>query len=65
MVKQLQLAASRYNLQDDIEAYLAAADHASLAGLSDGELTCISDWIAAAIDRMATACDSPDCPPAR
>lgn len=65
MVKQIQLAAGRYNLQEDIDAYLAAADRASLSGLSDAELARISDWVGAAIDRMATACDSPDAVPAR
>ena len=65
MVKQLRLAAARYNLQDDVEAYLAAADRASLAGLNDNELGAISQFVGAAIERMAIGCDSPDAPPAR
>jgi len=65
MVKQVAIAASRYGLQADVDAYLAAAGCASLAGLDDAQLDRLAGWVGQEMDRMQTVCDSPDAPPAR
>ena len=65
MIKQVQLAARHYDLHGEVEAFLAAAGVASLAGLEFQHLEVLTAWIESHMDRMATACDSPDAPPAR
>ncbi len=65
MTKQIGLAAARYGLQLDVDAYLAAAGVASLAGLDTTQLERLAEWAAQEMDRQATACDSPYAPPAR
>ncbi len=65
LVKQLALAVARYGLQPEVDAYLAAAGCASLNGLEQAQLERIAAWVTQEVDRMATACDSPDAPPAR
>lgn len=65
MIRHVKLAAERYGLQADIDAYLAVADCASLAGLDLSQLRALASWVGSAMDRLATACDSPDAPPAR
>lgn len=65
MIKQVQLAARHYDLQGEVEAFVAAAGVASLAGLEIQHLEVLTAWIESHMDRLATACDSPDTPPAR
>lgn len=65
LAKQVKLATRDYGLQDDVDAYLAAADCASLAGLTLPQLLVLALWLEKVMDRMATACDSPYAPPAR
>lgn len=64
MVKLVQLAGARYGLQDDIDVYLAAAGCASPAGLDTAQLRALAGWVGQAMDRLATAADCPDTPPA-
>lgn len=65
MVKQVALATERYGLQLDVDAYLAAAGVASIAGLDSSRLEVLARWVEGVMDRMATACDWPEAPPAR
>jgi len=65
MVKQVALATERYGLQMDVDAYLAAAGVASLAGLDGPRLELLARWVEGVMDRMAYACDWPESPPAR
>lgn len=64
MVKLVQLAGARYGLQDDIDVYLAAAGCATPAGLDTAQLRTLATWVGQAMDRLATAADCPDTPPA-
>jgi hypothetical protein len=65
LAKQVGLATRDYGLREDVDAYLAAADCASLAGLTLPQLLVLARWVEGVMDRMATACDCPDAPPAR
>jgi len=65
MVKQIALATERYGLQLDVEAYLAAAGVATVAGLDTPHLEVLARWVEQTMDRMTHACDWPDAPPAR
>jgi hypothetical protein len=64
MIQHVRLAGARYGLQADIDAYLALADCASLSGLESAQLSSLAEFVSGAMDRMATASDSPDGPPA-
>lgn len=65
MAKQIALATERYGLQADVEAFLAAAGVVSIAGLDSARLEVLARWVEGVMDRMATACDWPEAPPAR
>jgi len=65
MVKQIDLAAKHYDLRQEVDAYLAQCDCASVAGLDDSKLKALSHWMDGVMGRLATACDHPDSPPAR
>ena len=65
LVQQIKLGAARYRMQLDVDAYLSVAGRATLAGLETTQLRVLAQWVQRAIDRMHTACDSPDEPPAR
>lgn len=65
IIKQLLVTAKDYDLQLYVDAYLAAADRASLSGLDNQQLSKLSSWVSGVVDRMAIAADSPDSPPAR
>jgi len=65
MVMQIDLATKHYNFKRDVDAYVAAAGQYSLSGLTTPQLDTLATWLAAAMDRAATACDHPDEPPAR
>lgn len=64
LVKHVQLAGTRYGLQEDIDVYLAAAGCATPAGLDIAQLHALASWVGQAMDRLATAADCPDTPPA-
>jgi hypothetical protein len=59
IIKQIALATSCYGLREDVDAFLAAAGVASLAGLDDARLDTLASWLAGAMDRISTCCDSP------
>lgn len=65
MVKNIDLAAKHYNLREEIDAYLAQCDCASVAGLEDAKLRALSSWLNGVMDRLATCCDHPESSPAR
>lgn len=65
MVKQIDLAAKHYNLRQEVDAFLAKRDCASVAGLADAELKALSSWVSGVMDCLATCCDHPEEPPAR
>jgi hypothetical protein len=65
MIKQVQLAAKHYDMQLEIEAYLAEADCASLAGLSDRQLHTLANWTASVIECLAVVADYAGAPVAR
>lgn len=64
MLKQLDLAATRYGLQQDIDVFVALAGSHTLRGLSTEHLRVLIAWCSATMDRMATGSDCPDSPPA-
>lgn len=65
IVKNIELAAGHYGLGADVDAFLAEAGCASVAGLDDQRLRALSGWLGAAMDRLAVAADHPNAPPAR
>jgi hypothetical protein len=65
MVRNIDLAAKHYGLRQEIDAFLATADCASVAGLDDQHLQALSTWLSGVMDRLATAADHPDAPAAR
>lgn len=64
LIAYVKLAASRLDLQAEIDLYLALAGCASLSGLETSQLQRLAAWIDQARDRAAIAADYPHAPPA-
>jgi hypothetical protein len=65
MVKNIDLAAKHYDLRQEVDAYLAECDCASVNGLEESKLKALSNWLSGVMDRLSCVCDHPDVPPAR
>jgi|SRR5581483_31019 len=65
IVKNIDLAAKHYDLRQEVDAFLAERDCASVAGLNDRELRALSRWLDGVMERLSTCCDHPDFPSAR
>jgi hypothetical protein len=65
IVMQIGLATKHYDLKRDVDAFVAAAGQYSLSGLTTMQLDTLATFVAGAMDRLSTACDHPDDPPAR
>lgn len=65
LVRQIGLASRYYGLSEEIDAFLAECDCASLAGLDDRRLRALSSWLGGVMDRLSTGCDHPHSIPAR
>lgn len=64
LIAYVKLAASRLNLQAEIDLYLALAGCASLSGLNTSQLQRLAAWADQARDRAAIAADCPHVLPA-
>lgn len=60
LVKNINHAVGRFDLRDEIDAYLAKNQCTRPSDLPDRELIALSTWLDAAKARLSVACDQPE-----
>lgn len=65
LIHQARRLAWRFNLQEAIDGFVYAAGHEAITGLDAVELEALVEWLESLGDRIDTACDRWDAPPAR
>lgn len=65
LIHQARRLAFRYNLQEELEGFVYAADCEAITGLDGVELEALVEWMEGLGERLDTACDRMDAPPAR
>jgi hypothetical protein len=65
LVRNINRAVGRFDLRDEIDAYLARNKCASPSGLPDRELIALSTWLDSTTARLSVACDPPGSPSVR
>lgn len=65
LINQARRIAWRFNLQEELDGFVYAAGFEAITGLEAVELEALVEWLQHLGDRVETACDRWDAPPAR
>jgi len=65
LIHRSRQLAAQFGLEDELEGFIYAVGCEAITGLDLPDLEALASWLEDLGGRVATACDSPNTPPAR